>query len=66
MQALSLEQSLFSTHSGRHPLYGSPWYSGIQVHIPSLQRAFKPHGDGLHRSSLTGSMASEIIENKSG
>lgn len=40
------------THSGLHPVYGSPMYSGRQVQDPtpfrSLQIAFAPHGDGLH------------------
>lgn len=54
MQALSRGQSAFNTHSGLQPLYGSPWYSGRQVHIPSAHRAFGPHGDGLHGSMFTG------------
>lgn len=36
MQARSRGQSVLSTHSGRQPVYGSPWYSGIHVQIPSL------------------------------
>ena len=35
IHALSLEQSVLSTHSGRQPEYGSPWYSGRQVQPPS-------------------------------
>lgn len=58
MQALSLEQSLFRTHSGLHSLYGSPWYSGRQVHIPSLHCAFAPQGFGLH--GFLGNSGSEI------
>ena len=54
-QALSLGQSWFSTHSGRQPIYGSPWYSGIQVQIPLLHCAFGPHGDGLQGSWGIGS-----------
>lgn len=49
--ALSRGQSVFSTHSGRHPVYGSPVYSGKHVQDPapffSLQTAFAPHGEGL-------------------
>lgn len=51
-QALLRSQSVFVTHSGLHPMYGSPMYSGRQVQDPtpflSLQIAFAPHGDGLH------------------
>lgn len=51
-QAFDLPQSSFVTHSGRHPVYGSPKYSGIQVHEPapffSLHIAFDPQGDPLH------------------
>lgn len=54
MQALSLGHSLFNTHSGLHPVYGSPVYSGIHEQDPalflSLQIAFAPHGDGLQGS----------------
>ena len=50
-QARSLGQSVFSTHSGRQPVYGSPKYSGKHTHEPaplrSLQTAFAPQGDGL-------------------
>ena len=53
-QALSLGQSEFKTHSGRHPWYGSPWYSGMQVQIPSKQFAFGPQGFGSHGSSANG------------
>lgn len=48
--ALSLEQSVFMTHSGLHAMYGSPKYSGKQVQEPaplrSLQIALAPQGDG--------------------
>lgn len=51
-QALLRSQSELDTHSGRHPVYGSPKYSGKQEQEPtplrSLQSAFAPHGDGLH------------------
>jgi len=57
IQALSLEQSVLSTHSGRQPEYGSPWYSGRQVQPPSRHWAFGPQGDGLHGSDCTGSAA---------
>lgn len=50
IHALSLGQSLLRTHSGLHPVYGSPWYSGRHVHMPLLHTAFDPHGDGLHGS----------------
>lgn len=50
-QALALLQSVLRTHSGRQLVYGSPVYSGKQVHDPaplrSLHTAFAPHGDGL-------------------
>jgi len=40
------------THSGLHPVYGSPKYSGKHEQEPapfrSLHIAFAPHGDGLH------------------
>lgn len=51
VQALLRSQSEFDTHSGRHPVYGSPKYSGKHEHAPipfrSLQIAFAPHGEGL-------------------
>lgn len=54
-QALERSQSELVTHSGLHPVYGSPKYSGRQTHEPaplrSLQTAFDPQGDGLHGSS---------------
>lgn len=36
IHALSWEQSMLITHSGLHPLYGSPWYSGKQLQTPLL------------------------------
>lgn len=49
--ALSNEQSLFVTHSGRQPRYGSPKYSGAHVHAPAefltVHIALGPQGDGL-------------------
>lgn len=49
--ALFLAQSVFSTHSGLQPVYGSPKYSGKHVQEPapflSLHSAFEPQGDGL-------------------
>lgn len=54
MQALSSEQSVLSTHSGLQPLYGSPWYSRIQVQTPSAHCALGPQGDGLQGSGLDG------------
>jgi hypothetical protein len=51
VHALSREQSVLSTHSGRQPVYGSPKYSGKQEQDPaplrSLHIAFAPHGEGL-------------------
>lgn len=35
IHALFLGQSLFSTHSGLHPEYGSPWNSGLHLQVPS-------------------------------
>jgi len=65
MHALSLGQSVLRTHSGRHPEYGSPWYSGRQVQAPSWHWAFGPQGDGLHGSDCTGS-AAEIQARRGG
>lgn len=42
MQARSLEQSEFRTHSGRQPKNGSPWYSGRQTHTPLMHCVFAP------------------------
>lgn len=50
MQALSRGQSLLSIHSGLHPVYGSPWYSGKHVQIPLSHCVFGPQGEGLHGS----------------
>ena len=54
LQALLEGQSEWTTHSGRHAMYGSPKYSGIHWHEAAdlclLQTAFDPHGDGLHGS----------------
>jgi len=50
MHALSVEQSVLSTHSGRQPTYGSPKYSGKQIQMPLLHWAFGPQGDLLHGS----------------
>jgi hypothetical protein len=50
MQALSREQSEFSTHSGLHPKYGSPKYSGRHEQAPSWHIALAPHGDGKQGS----------------
>lgn len=50
-QALLRSQSEFDTHSGRHPVYGSPKYSGKHEQEPtpflSLHNAFAPQGEGL-------------------
>lgn len=53
-QALFLGHSLLSTHSGLQPLYGSPRYSGLHVHIPLLHKALEPQGEGLQGSVSTG------------
>lgn len=55
IHALFLGQSLFNTHSGLHPTYGSPWNSILHLQIPLKQSAFGPHGDGLHGSENSGS-----------
>lgn len=51
MHALFHAQSKLFTHSGRHPKYGSPKYSGMHEQEPapfdSLHTAFAPHGEGL-------------------
>lgn len=57
--ALSIGHSELIVHSGRHSKYGSPLYSGKQVQTPSLQTAFGPHGEGLHKSASTGSVNNE-------
>lgn len=57
-QDRSLGQSWLTTHSGLQPLYGSPWYSGMQEQIPSLQLAFAPQGDRIQgSSSITGTIS---------
>ena len=56
-QALFWGQSVFSTHSGRQPTYGSPWYSDRHVQIPLSQRALGPQGDGVQGSATVGSAA---------
>lgn len=48
IHALLRGQSVFKTHSGRQPEYGSPRYSGIHVQMPSLHWALDPQGEGLH------------------
>lgn len=50
MQASCGLQSLLLTHSGLQPVYGSPWYSWIQLHIPLVHSALVPHGNGMHGS----------------
>lgn len=51
MQARFEGQSELTVHSGRHPSYGLPIYSGKQAQDPtlfcSLQIAFEPQGDGV-------------------
>lgn len=53
IQALLRSHSKLCTHSGRHPVYGSPMNSGRQLHCPLLHSALFPHGDGLHGSSFS-------------
>lgn len=62
-QALLEGQSELRTHSGRHPKYGSPWYSGRQTHSPLLHAAFAPHGDGLQGSRSCGGSVNGIRHN---
>lgn len=45
-QALFFGQSELETHSGLHPVYGSPWYSDKQLQMPLLHTAFDPQGFG--------------------
>lgn len=63
IQALSCGQSMLKTHSGLHPLYASPLYSGKQLHAPLLQIAFGPHGDGLHGSGSGGAAKNFSFKN---
>lgn len=62
MQALFEGQSDDKTHSGLHPSYGLPIYSGRHVHDPapfcSLHTAFEPQGDGMHGVSGCGKTGS--------
>lgn len=57
IQALFEVQSEFKTHSGRHPSYGFPTYSGKHEHEPapfcSLHTALGPHGEGMHGVGLS-------------
>lgn len=52
--ARSRAHSGFTTHSGRHPSYGLPVYSGRHEQAPSRQMALGPHGDGLQGSLASG------------
>lgn len=52
MHACVFGQSLFNTHCGRQPLYGSPKYSIMQVQIPPLHCVLDPQGEGVHGSGL--------------
>lgn len=60
IQALSREQSLLITHSGRQPTYGFPKYSGRHVQIPALHWVFDPHKDSLQGSDGSVSVKSYI------
>ena len=57
IQALFDGQSEFKTHSGRHPSYGFPMFSGKHEHEPapfcSLHTALGPHGEGMHGVGLS-------------
>lgn len=57
IHALSFEQSVLNTHSGRQLIYGLPKYSGKQVQMPLSHWALGPQGDLLH-GSITGSSTS--------
>lgn len=63
--ALLRSQSVFITHSGLQPVYGSPKYSGKHIQDPaplrSLHTAFAPQGDGLH-GILGPSVGATVIE----
>lgn len=50
-QALSRGQSVFNTHSGRHPKYGFPWNSDRHVQTPFKHSVLGPQGDKEHSSS---------------
>lgn len=50
IQALSRAQSELRTHSGRHPIVGSPKYSDKQEQIPLSHCVLIPQGDGLQAS----------------
>ena len=56
-QALLDGQSELTTHSGRHATYGSPYISSIHWHAAARalcwQKAFEPHGEGLHGSTFS-------------
>lgn len=53
IHALLRGQSVFKMHSGRQPMYGSPWNSDKHVHTPSEHLALEPQGDGT-QASCTG------------
>lgn len=68
IHALDRSHSELRTHSGLHPVYGSPKKSFMQIQDPapflSLHKALVPHGDGLHGSRgpsrTTGSTAAKF------
>ena len=64
-QANTLEQSLFTTHSGRQPVYGSPKYSGRQLQMQELPltraSALGPQGLGLQGSLGGGGAAKRKV-----
>lgn len=64
--ALDRSHSVFWTHSGRQPVYGSPKYSERHAHEPtpfrSLQMAFAPHGDGWHGFTSTLSLTGGTLK----
>lgn len=60
IQALSRGHSLFSTHSGLQPLYGSPWNSGKHEQTPFSHNVFGPHGVGLQGFVFAGGAENQI------
>jgi len=62
--ALLLAQSELDRHSGLHPSYGFPMYSGKHLHAPapflSWHTAFAPQGDGVHGDNFSATTGSVI------
>lgn len=53
--------SVFSVHSGRQPMYGSPKYSFMHVQMALSHFALAPHGDGSHGLYVVGGSSRSII-----